>query len=139
MTSNFQQGDALPVIKKHITQEQIDRYASASGDFNPIHVDHEFAAEAQFGSTVAHGMLVAASISEMMTVAFGRQWLTNGRLKIRFRAPVFPGESVETTGEVKTIRERNGATEIVCAVAVNKADGDPAITGEAIIAIAASP
>ena len=64
-------GDALPSLKRPITQELINKYAEASGDFNPIHVDHEFAASSQFGRTIAHGMLVTASISEMMTLAFG--------------------------------------------------------------------
>ncbi len=49
-----QVGDQLPKIEKLVTQAQIGRYARASGDFNPIHVDHDFAAKSQFGGTIAH-------------------------------------------------------------------------------------
>ena len=69
-----QKGDSLPTIEKVVTQDQIEKYAHASGDFNPIHIDHEFAATTQFGGTIAHGMMVAATISEMMAAAFGRNW-----------------------------------------------------------------
>ena len=65
-----------------VTQEQINRYAEASGDFNPIHLDAQFAAASSFGRIVAHGMLVLAFLSEMMTTAFGSAWLESGKLKV---------------------------------------------------------
>lgn len=131
----MREGHPLPAVTKLVTQEQIERYAAASGDFNPIHVDHEFAARSQFGRTIAHGMLVAAFVSEMMTMAFGESWLESGRLKLRFRAPVFPGEMVTTFGQVKGIRQSNGATEVTCAVGVRKPSGEAAITGDAVVLV----
>jgi acyl dehydratase len=74
-------------LTKEVTQPQIDAYAAASGDHNPIHVDEAFARATPLGGTIAHGMLVLAFISEMMTAAFGRAWLDSGRLDVRFRAP----------------------------------------------------
>jgi acyl dehydratase len=70
----------------------IDAYAKASGDFNPIHIDPVFANTTPMGGTIAHGMLMLASISEMMTAAYGRAWITSGRLDVRFRAPARPGD-----------------------------------------------
>ena len=67
----MRKGDSLPTIEKVVTQVQIEKYARASGDFNPIHVDREFAESSRFGGTIAHGMMVAATISEMMAAAFG--------------------------------------------------------------------
>ena len=131
----MRQGDALPTIEKRISQEQVERYAKASGDYNPIHIDHEFAAGSQFGRTIAHGMMIAASISEMMTTAFKEDWLRGGRLKIRFRAPVYPGETITTFGQVKGIRERNGNIETVCSVGVRKQDGEVTITGDATVTV----
>ena len=118
-----------------MTQDGIERYAEASGDFNPIHVDHEFAANSQFGGTIAHGMMIAASISEMMTVAFRRDWLGAGRLKIRFRAPVYPGDQITAFGQVTRIRERNGTREVTCSVGVRKQNGEAAITGDATVMV----
>ena len=72
----------------------IDRYATASGDFNPIHIDQEFAKSTQMGGTIAHGMLVLAFVSEMMTAAFGQAWIAGGKLDVRFRAPARPGDTI---------------------------------------------
>ena len=132
---HMQEGDRLPTVEKTVTQDQIERYAKASGDFNPIHVDAEFAAGSQFGGTIAHGMMVAAFISEMMSAAFRQHWSEAGRLKIRFRSPVRPGETVAAFGEVKRVREREGATEVTCTVGVRRPGGEDAITGEAVVAI----
>ena len=132
----MQTDTALPTVRRTITQEQIVRYAEASGDHNPIHIDEEFAATSQFGGRIAHGMLIAASISEMMTAAFKIDWLNGGTMKLRFRAPVFPGESIETTGVVKSTREVGGRREVTYTVEVRKEDGEAAITGQALVTTA---
>ena len=90
---------AVAPVVKTISQEQIDRYADASGDHNPIHVDEAFARTTPFEGTIAHGMLVLASISEMMAAAFGEAWLTRGRLRVRFRAPARPDDTITATAE----------------------------------------
>ncbi|MCI0439171.1 MAG: MaoC family dehydratase [Chloroflexi bacterium] len=128
-------GDALPTVEKHVTQERIERYAEASGDFNPIHVDAEFAKGSHFGGTIAHGMMVAAYISEMMTLAFRESWLGGGRLKIRFRAPVYPGDTITAFGQVKKIERRDGFEEIACSVGVRRQNGEVAITGDATVSV----
>ena len=85
--------EVAPVVKR-LDQAMLDAYAKASGDFNPIHIDPAFAATTQFGGTIAHGMLVLAFISEMMTAAFPERWPAAGRLDVRFRAPARPGDTV---------------------------------------------
>ena len=129
----MQEGDTLPEIERTVTQERINAYADASGDFNPLHVDLEFARTTEFGGTVAHGMMVAATISEMMTSAFDRRWAEGGALKLRFRAPVLPGETIRTSGRVTAVREFDGVREVVVAVEVQKPDGQAAIAGEASV------
>ena len=131
----MREGEPLPTIDKKVTQEQIEAYAEASGDFNPIHVDHEFAAGSHFGGTVAHGMMVAAFVSEMMTVAFGTDWLRSGKLKLRFRAPVLPGDTVTAFGTVKRVREAAGVTEVACSVGVRRQNDEAAITGDASVIV----
>ena len=131
----MREGDALPTVEKLVTQTQIEKYATASGDFNPLHIDHEFAATSQFGGTIAHGMMVAASISEMMTTAFGEDWMRGGRMKIRFRAPVYPGETITAFGQIKDITERNGIMQVTCSVGVKKQNEDVAINGDAALDI----
>ena len=128
-------GDELPTVEKTVSQDGVNRYADAAGDHNPIHVDPEFAAGSQFGRRIAHGMMIAASISEMMTLAFGQQWHRSGRMKIRFRAPVYPGETIRASGAVKSALPIENGVEVVCSVQVTKDNDEAAITGEARVRI----
>ena len=134
----MQEGDELSTIEKTITQQQIERYADAAGDHNPIHLDAEFATGAEFGGarlegTIAHGMMILAFVSEMLTAAFGEDWLRSGNLKVRFRGPVYPGETVTAFGSVKRVNAVDGAKELTCAVGVRKDNGDISISGDAVV------
>ena len=55
------EGASLPDSEKAVRQENINLYAKASRDFNPIHLDPEFAKKTELGGIVAHGMLVLAT------------------------------------------------------------------------------
>jgi 3-hydroxybutyryl-CoA dehydratase len=81
-------------VTRTLTQEMLNAYAEASGDFNPIHIDEAFAKTTPMGGTIAHGMLVLSFISEMMTAAFRTAWLSTGTLEVRFRGPARPGDTV---------------------------------------------
>jgi len=109
-------GAELPSLAKTLSQEKIDRYARASGDFNPIHVDPAFAAQTPFGGTIAHGMLLLAYLSEMLTAAFGRAWLTGGRLKIRFKGAARSDETVTVGGHVQRVQEGHEGRRLWCDV-----------------------
>ena len=129
------EGDTLPTVEKTFYQDDVNRYADAAGDHNPIHVDPNFAAGSQFGRRIAHGMMIATSISEMMAQAFGQDWHKSGRMKIRFRAPVFPGETVRASGTVRSVRQIEDATEVAVSVQVTKTNDEAAITGDARVRI----
>jgi 3-hydroxybutyryl-CoA dehydratase len=131
--TNFKAGDSLQGFDRLVTQEQIDAYANASGDFNPIHLDAEFARNTQFGQRIAHGMLVLAFVSEMLTTNFPDTWHTGGRLKIRFRSPVFPGETVSIFGEVASVSGSGPGTVLELKIGCRKPDGSEAISGEASV------
>ena len=87
-------------VERTITQSQIGAYADASGDHNPIHIDPVFAAGTMFEGTIAHGMLVLALIGEAMHDITGSAWLSSGRLKVRFKAPTRPGDTVTASAAV---------------------------------------
>ncbi len=126
-------GDALESLDRVVTQEGIGRYAEASGDFNPLHLDSEFAEATHYGRIVAHGMLVLAYISDMMGRSFGSQWPESGRLKVRFRAPVYPGDQVTTSGEVTRVSQEDGLLRVDCAVRCCRQGGEEVINGEASV------
>ena len=131
-------GDSLPNVRRAITRDGINAYRRASGDDNRIHYDDEFAAATRFGGVIAHGMLTLALVSEMMTQAYGADWLASGNLRVRFRGAAYPGDTLEASGAVaKSEPAETGAT-ITCNVVVRNADnGDRIITGTASLLVGA--
>jgi 3-hydroxybutyryl-CoA dehydratase len=123
---------ALPATERTLTQEGIAAYADASGDHNPLHIDPAFAATTRFGGTIAHGMLVLAFLSDMLTGAFGPPWAESGALKIRFRDAARPGDVVTTGGTVVARDGRRVRCEVEC---VNQ-NGTVLVNGEAEVTIA---
>lgn len=128
-TSMFQEGDRLKGFKREVTSERISAYADASGDHNPLHLDPVYARTTQFGGVIAHGMLSMAFVSELMAANFPGSWHSGGKIKLRFKAPVFPGETVEVTGEVQSIKDTAHGREATCSVACIKPDGTEALSG----------
>ena len=127
------EGNTLPVVQKVISQELIARYARASGDQNPLHLDQEFASTTQFGGIVAHGMLTLAFISEMLTLAFGRSWLESGRMKVRLKAAAYPGDTVLTHGEIVKKESGPGGSCVECSIGLTSDRGEELINGVAFV------
>ena len=131
MTTKVQQ---LPTVIKTITQEELNQYAQASGDYNPLHLDANFAETTPFGGIIAHGMLTLAFISEMMLKAFGRPWLEGGSLKVRFKGAAYVGDEVETWGEVSKSERLEQGQCLTCRVGVrNRESGQEIISGTATV------
>jgi 3-hydroxybutyryl-CoA dehydratase len=126
--------NTLPSVVKTITQGQLQEYAQASGDFNPLHLDAEFATSTQFGGIIAHGMLTLTFISEMMLSAFGRAWLESGALKVRFKGAAYVGDQVETWGRVTKEEQHPLYRLLVCSVGVSRREsGEEIISGTATV------
>jgi 3-hydroxybutyryl-CoA dehydratase len=128
------EGDYLPSVVKTITQRQLVQYAEAVGDRNPLHLDAEFAASTQFGGVIAHGMLTLAFISEMMAAVFGRAWLANGCLQVRFKGAAYVGDQLEAWGLVTREEVLSEGRRFVCSVGVRHCPGgEDIITGTATL------
>lgn len=121
--------------RRHVTQEQINAYAEASGDHNPLHVDPAFAAGTPLGGTIAHGMLVLAWLSALMTDAFGRDWAVGGALRIRFRAPARPGDELDLTATIRSTQPAEGGARLTLDVLVANARGEAVIDGQASVVV----
>jgi 3-hydroxybutyryl-CoA dehydratase len=130
MLTEIQEGKTLDPVVKHITQEKINLYAEASGDFNPIHVDESFAAKTPFGGTIAHGMLNLAYVSEMMTSAFGQDWLSGGKLRAKFKESARPGDTLTINGRVNSIEQKDGVSYANCSFECRNQKGETVVAGE---------
>lgn len=135
MINDIYEGKAFPLLVKTITQQKINLYAEASGDFNPIHIDESFAAQTPLGGTIAHGMLILAYVSELMTQAFGLNWISGGRLSIRFKAPARPGDTVTVSGTIDTIEQEKEGTNVNCSLTCCNQKDETIVTGSAMVKI----
>jgi len=133
MLTEIQDGKAFNSLVKHITQEKINLYAEASGDFNPIHIDGSFAAKTPLGGTIAHGMLSLAYVSEMMTSAFGRNWLSEGKLRAKFKEPARPGDTLTVDGRIDCIEQKDDVLYANCNFECRNQKGEMIVTGEATV------
>jgi len=101
----------FPSVSEAISQEQIDDYAEISGDYNPIHVDQEAAAASEFGGTIAHGPIALQTFFRSLTGLTGGEALPPGtQVKVTFRAPVRPGDTVHS--ELREREDADGATAL---------------------------
>lgn len=113
---NPQEGTELFGVVKHLSQEKINRFASVSGGTGMIHVDPEFGKKTRFQSTLAHGILLLAYVSEMMKNNFGKPWFTSGDMDIRFVGPAKPGDTLVARGKVQKMNAIQDKTQVSCLV-----------------------
>jgi acyl dehydratase len=82
-----------------IAREDLRRYAEASGDFNPLHLDPEFAQQAGFDDVIVHGMLGMALLGRLITESLGPQRLL--AFGVRFRHVIRTGEAIHCRARLK--------------------------------------
>jgi acyl dehydratase len=81
------------------------RYAGASGDFNPIHIDVEFAKSVGLPQNILHGLYSMAQVARACTAAAGGDPRSLKRLSVQFRGMGLPEQEIVVSGEVKEERE----------------------------------
>ena len=126
-------GDKLSGFNREITQDRVNSYAEASGDHNPIHLNEAYAASTQIGPRIAHGMLSLALVTEMLVIDFPKTWHSGGNIKVRYSAPVMPGEIVKIYGKITDISETNIGLVATCSIGCKKPDGTNAVVGQATV------
>ncbi|MBI5763786.1 MAG: MaoC family dehydratase [Planctomycetes bacterium] len=88
---------------KTITEKDVFAFADASGDFNPLHIDEEYAKKSRFGQRVAHGILMAGIISSVLGGEIPGVGTVFVELHIRFLKPVFFGDTITANAIVTEI------------------------------------
>jgi 3-hydroxybutyryl-CoA dehydratase len=116
---------------KTITDADVQDFARASGDNNPVHLDEAYAAETRFGRRIAHGMLTASIISAIL----GNDLPGHGTIylgqDLKFKAPVFVGDTVTAT--VELVKFRDDKRIATFQTTVTNGDGVIVIEGEAVV------
>ena len=83
-----------------ITESMINEFAKISGDFNPLHMDEEYAKSTKFGKRVCHGMLLASFFSKMVGMHLPGKNALYFSQTLNFRFPCFINDEVSVEGEV---------------------------------------
>ena len=129
---DLQIGDTFS-ISKQITDAVVRAFAELSGDFNPIHLDEEFAKQTQFGKRIAHGMITGALISAVLGNEFKERKIVYLSQTMRFTAPVFIDDTVTAKATVTDIRKDKPivTVETVC----TNQNGQTVVKGEGKIMV----
>jgi acyl dehydratase len=108
-------GDEWESPRRTITQADVTLFAGLSGDFNPIHVDHDAAGRGPFGQPVAHGLLGLAIASGLMTQAPRLDTLAFvGILEWKFHHPILFGDTIHALSRVEALEPgANGRRGVV--------------------------
>ncbi len=92
-----QRGEPIVTMAQQVDKDQTYRYKEASGDFNPIHVDENFAKMAGLPGIIVHGLCTMAFTSKVMIDKLcGGDPVKLKRLRVRFTRPVLPGQIITT-------------------------------------------
>lgn len=117
-------------ISREVTFADIEAFAQVSGDFNPVHLDADYAATTPFGERIAHGMMAGAFLSAVMAAKLPGPGAVYRSQSMKFRRPVKIGDVVVSRATITALEERRGLVtlETVCIV------GDTTVVeGEAVV------
>ncbi|MGV9202437.1 MAG: MaoC family dehydratase [Promethearchaeia archaeon] len=133
---DYEVGDS-GAFTKTVTQADVTLLAGISGDFNPLHVNSEFAKTTQFGKNVVHGVFSSALISTVLgTKLFGGGVLYVSQTT-NFRKPVYMGDTLTAVATVKEkFTKKDGKMKFIkCNTEVFNQDDDIVTDGEALMLI----
>ncbi|MGH2739638.1 MAG: MaoC/PaaZ C-terminal domain-containing protein [Actinomycetota bacterium] len=130
-------GDDLPERSNAVDRAQLVMYAGASGDFNPIHWNEEFAKQVGLPGVISHGMFSMALVARVVTDWVGDPSAVK-RLSVQFREVVLPGETLVAKGRVQELDEnaRTARVELWAEVVRDGQTLQPIKNGEAVVELA---
>ncbi len=117
--AELQAGDQIPELRVTPDRYLTVRYAGASGDFNPIHVDEEFARSVGLPGRILHGLWTMAQVARAQTEAAGGPERLK-RMSVQFRGMGLPEQEVVVTGTVTEVRDGRAVIDTVAEQAGNQ-------------------
>jgi 3-hydroxybutyryl-CoA dehydratase len=118
-------------FSKTVSETDVYLFAGISGDFNPAHINEQYASGTYFGKRIAHGLLSASFLSAVLANQLPGPGAIFLSLSIKFTAPVFIGDTITAQAEVaKVDNEKNRVTmNLTC---INQ-EGKQVLAGEAVL------
>ena len=116
-----------------VSAREIELFAEATGDKNPVHLDEEFAATTQFGGRIAHGMLTAGLVSAAIASKLPGPGSIYLGQTLRFTRPVRPGDTV--TVRLEVIEVITAKRRVRLATVCTNQNGETVMDGEATVMV----
>jgi acyl dehydratase len=113
-------GDQIAELRVTPDKYLPHRYAGASGDFNPIHIDPEFAKAVGLPNTILHGLYMMGLTARAATEAAGGDPGSLRRLSVQFRGMGAPETEIAVTGTVKSVDDGKAVIDVVAAQGENQ-------------------
>jgi acyl dehydratase len=113
-------GDAIPELRVTPDKYLPHRYAGASGDFNPIHIDPEFAKAVGLPNTILHGLYMMGLVARANAAVAGGDPRALKRLSVQFRGMGAPETEIVVSGTVKSVDGDTGVIDTVAAQGDNQ-------------------
>ena len=126
----FRVGDTS-TFSKTVSEADVLLFAAVSGDNYPLHVDAEYAKQTRFGRRAAHGMLTASLVSTVVGLMLQKPGGIYVEQSLRFRAPVFIGDTLTATAEVTELIPQRRRMRVRASV-VNQR-GETVLDGDGVI------
>jgi len=118
-------------ISKTVSETDIYLFAGITGDFNPAHLDEQYARGTFFGTRIAHGMLTAGFISAVLGCQLPGPGAVYLRQEVSFLGPVKIGDTITARAEVTEIDTAKGRVRLL--TTCDNQDGKRVLTGEAVV------
>jgi acyl dehydratase len=118
--AELKQGEALPELRVTPDKYLPHRYAGASGDFNPIHIDPEFAKAVGLPGNILHGLYSMAQVARAHTDAAGGDPRALRSLSVQFRGMGMPEQEIVVTATVREADDGRVVTDTAAAQGDNK-------------------
>lgn len=114
------------------TQEDVQRFAQISGDHNPLHLDHDYAAKTVFGKPIIHGVLGASIFSKILGMKFPGEGTVYLKQEMSFKRPMYVGIQYQAILTVKDVNKDKHIAVIETKI-TEKESGKMNLIGEASI------
>ena len=114
------EGDKIDELRVTPDKYVPHRYAGASGDFNPIHIDREFAQAVGLPSNILHGLYGMAQVARAAQAAAGGDPRRVKRLAVQFRGMGFPEQEIVVSGTVRSASSDGAVVDVEAAQGENR-------------------
>jgi acyl dehydratase len=126
-------GQEIEPTVKQMTLQRMSRPLMAGS--NPIHYDAAFAKNAGLPAPIATGVMSSAFLSEMLTNAFGVEWIRGGSMDVKFIRLIYAGDTVTARGRITSRSETSTGVRIALAIWCETQRGEPVTVGTASVVV----